>query len=78
MTRFMVVLKFPRPHDFLFLLRYYRLHREPEALEMVTHTLEIMRRGGIYDQLEFGFSRYSVDREWLAPHFEKMLYDQAL
>lgn len=70
--------KFPRPHDLLFLLRYYHANEEPEALEMVTHTLDRMRKGGIYDQIGKGFARYSVDREWLVPHFEKMLYDQAL
>lgn len=70
--------KFPRPHDLLFLLRYYKQTKEEEALHFVTHTLERMRRGGIFDHLGYGFSRYSVDREWLIPHFEKMLYDQAL
>jgi uncharacterized protein YyaL (SSP411 family) len=70
--------KFPRPHDFLFLLRYYKQTKNKRALEMVTTTLDIIRRGGIFDQLGYGFARYSVDREWLVPHFEKMLYDQAL
>ncbi len=70
--------KFPRPHDLLFLLRYYRRTGEPEALQMVTSTLDAMRRGGIFDHLGYGFARYSVDREWLVPHFEKMLYDNAL
>lgn len=70
--------KFPRPHDLLFLLRYWKAKDDSEALEMVEQTLEAMRRGGIYDHLGFGFSRYSVDREWLVPHFEKMLYDNAL
>lgn len=70
--------KFPRPHDMLFLLRYYRRTGEPEALQMVTSTLDAMRRGGIFDHLGYGFARYSVDREWLVPHFEKMLYDNAL
>src|SRR5699024_1707883 len=70
--------KFPRPHDFLFLLRYGKKNNEPFALSMVEHTLEAMRRGGIYDQIGFGFARYSVDRHWLVPHFEKMLYDNAL
>src|SRR5699024_9813486 len=69
---------FPRPHDFLFLLRYGKKNNEPFALSMVEHTLEAMRRGGIYDQIGFGFARYSVDRHWLVPHFEKMLYDNAL
>lgn len=70
--------KFPRPYDLLFLLRYYKQTKEEEALHFVTHTLERMRRGGIFDHLGYGFSRYAVDREWLIPHFEKMLYDQAL
>ncbi|SFI85569.1 thioredoxin domain-containing protein [Thermoflavimicrobium dichotomicum] len=70
--------KFPRPHDLLFLLRYYKQHQEEEALHMVTETLEAMRRGGIFDHLGYGFARYSVDRKWLVPHFEKMLYDNAL
>lgn len=70
--------KFPRPHDLLFLLRYWKAKEEPEALEMVEQTLLAMRKGGIYDHLGFGFARYAVDREWLVPHFEKMLYDNAL
>nr|WP_232330850.1 MULTISPECIES: thioredoxin domain-containing protein [unclassified Thermoactinomyces] len=70
--------KFPRPHDFLFLLRYWRQTGENEALRMVTSSLAAMRKGGIFDHLGYGFARYSVDREWLVPHFEKMLYDQAL
>lgn len=70
--------KFPRPHDLLFLLRYWKDKDDSEALEMVEKTLLTMRKGGIYDQLGFGFARYSVDREWLVPHFEKMLYDNAL
>jgi uncharacterized protein YyaL (SSP411 family) len=70
--------KFPRPHELLFLLRYWKRTGESEALQMVEHTLKAMRRGGIYDHLGFGFARYSVDRQWLVPHFEKMLYDNAL
>ncbi|MFC4075955.1 thioredoxin domain-containing protein [Salinithrix halophila] len=70
--------KFPRPHDLLFLLRYWKQNKEEKALEMVEGTLEAMRRGGIYDHVGFGFARYSVDKEWLVPHFEKMLYDNAL
>ena len=61
-----------------FLLRYYRRTREPEALKMVTLTLEKMAAGGIYDQLGGGFHRYATDSIWLVPHFEKMLYDNAL
>jgi uncharacterized protein YyaL (SSP411 family) len=70
--------KFPTPHTISFLLRVWnRLHLQ-KALEMATRTLEAMRLGGIYDQIGFGFHRYSTDREWVFPHFEKMLYDQAL
>jgi uncharacterized protein YyaL (SSP411 family) len=70
--------KFPIPHNLRFLLRYWRRTGEGEALSMVEKTLRAMRRGGMYDQLGFGFHRYSTEREWLVPHFEKMLYDQAL
>ncbi|MGB0088895.1 MAG: thioredoxin domain-containing protein [Planifilum fulgidum] len=70
--------KFPRPHDFLFLLRHFKRTGEERALKMVEKTLEAMRRGGIYDHLGYGFARYSVDERWHTPHFEKMLYDNAL
>lgn len=70
--------KFPSPHNLMFLLRYYHWTKNESALEMVTHTLTQMRLGGIYDHIGFGFARYSTDREWLVPHFEKMLYDQAM
>jgi uncharacterized protein len=70
--------KFPTPHNLLFLLRYWKRTESNEALEMVTKTLNEMRKGGIYDQLGYGFHRYSTDEQWLVPHFEKMLYDQAL
>lgn len=70
--------KFPTPHNYLFLLRYYKRSKDPLALEMVEKTLTAMRLGGIYDHIGFGFHRYSTDAEWLVPHFEKMLYDQAL
>lgn len=70
--------KFPRPHTLLFLLRYWRRSGEKNALAMVEKTLRFMRLGGIFDQLGFGFHRYSTDAQWLVPHFEKMLYDQAL
>jgi uncharacterized protein YyaL (SSP411 family) len=70
--------KFPSPHNLLFLLRYWSRKGCKEALEMVEQTLHSMRQGGIYDQVGFGLHRYSTDREWLVPHFEKMLYDQAL
>jgi len=70
--------KFPMPHNIMFLLRYYRMTKEENALKMAVKTLEAMYRGGIYDHLGFGFSRYSTDNKWLVPHFEKMLYDNAL
>jgi uncharacterized protein len=70
--------KFPTPHTLLFLLRYWKRHGEARALEMAERTLDGMRRGGIYDHIGFGFHRYSTDASWLVPHFEKMLYDQAL
>ena len=70
--------KFPTPHHLTFLLRWYRRSRNPQAANMVEKTLEAMRNGGIFDQIGFGFHRYSVDEKWLVPHFEKMLYDQAL
>ncbi len=70
--------KFPAPHQLLFLLRYGARQEESEALEMVEKTLNAFDRGGIFDQLGYGIHRYSVDNKWLVPHFEKMLYDQAL
>jgi uncharacterized protein YyaL (SSP411 family) len=70
--------KFPSPHHFLFLLRYWKRTGEAKALEMVEKSLAAMRRGGIYDQLGYGFHRYSTDARWRLPHFEKMLYDQAM
>jgi uncharacterized protein YyaL (SSP411 family) len=70
--------KFPTPHHLTFLLRWFRRNGDPQARKMVEKTLESMRQGGIFDQLGLGFHRYSVDEKWLIPHFEKMLYDQAL
>jgi uncharacterized protein YyaL (SSP411 family) len=70
--------KFPTAHTLLFLLRYWHRSGEPYALGMVEHTLTQMRQGGIYDQVGFGFHRYATDERWVLPHFEKMLYDQAL
>jgi uncharacterized protein YyaL (SSP411 family) len=70
--------KFPTPHNLTFLLRYWLRTGNREALEMVEKTLTQMSLGGIRDHLGFGFHRYSTDRQWLVPHFEKMLYDQAL
>jgi uncharacterized protein len=70
--------KFPPSMVLLFLLRYHQRTGDERALEMVRHTAEQMARGGMYDQLGGGFARYSVDERWLVPHFEKMLYDNAL
>jgi uncharacterized protein len=70
--------KFPSPHRLLFLLQQYEKRREAEILKMVETTLSNMRAGGIWDHVGFGFHRYSTDKQWLLPHFEKMLYDQAL
>jgi len=70
--------KFPTPHHLFFLLRYWKQTGETEALNMVQKTLKAMRKGGIYDHIGFGFHRYTVDQQWIIPHFEKMLYDQAL
>ena len=70
--------KFPHPLILEFLLRYHHTTGDSRALHMVTTTLEAMARGGIYDQLGGGFHRYSVDALWFVPHFEKMLYDNAL
>ena len=62
----------------MFLLRYAHLAEDNEALRMVESTLKHMYQGGIYDHIGYGFSRYSTDNRWLVPHFEKMLYDNAL
>ncbi|MBC9784625.1 thioredoxin domain-containing protein [Heliobacterium chlorum] len=70
--------KFPTPHNLTFLMRYWKYAKEDKALAMVEKTLSSMRAGGIYDHLGYGFSRYSTDEKWLVPHFEKMLYDNAL
>lgn len=70
--------KFPAPHNLLFLLRYFKATGNESALDMVEVTLKAMASGGIYDHVGFGFSRYSTDNKWLVPHFEKMLYDNAL
>ncbi|MFW9937828.1 MAG: thioredoxin domain-containing protein [Candidatus Thorarchaeota archaeon] len=70
--------KFPTPHNLLFLLRYWKRTGDKKALEMVKKTLKSMRNGGIYDHIGYGIHRYSTDEKWLVPHFEKMLYDQAL
>ena len=70
--------KFPQPMIYEFVLRYFRMSNNPRALEMAEATLQAMARGGMYDQVGGGFHRYSTDRSWLVPHFEKMLYDNAL
>jgi uncharacterized protein YyaL (SSP411 family) len=70
--------KFPPAMTLEFLLRTYQRTGNKEALEMVRHTAEKMAHGGMYDQLGGGFHRYSTDAKWLVPHFEKMLYDNAL
>ena len=70
--------KFPIPHHLTFLLHYWKRFGDERALGMVERTLQAMRLGGVYDHVGFGFHRYSTDRHWLLPHFEKMLYDQAL
>jgi len=70
--------KFPHPMDLSLLLRFWNRTGHPHSLEMVRATLDRMAAGGIYDHLGGGFARYSVDARWLVPHFEKMLYDNAL
>jgi len=70
--------KFPTPHNLIFLLRYAHVTGEGQAGEMALHTLDAMYRGGLFDHVGGGFSRYSTDVRWLIPHFEKMLYDNAL
>ena len=70
--------KFPTPHRLSYLLRYWRRTEVAQARDMVELTLDSLHAGGIFDQIGFGFHRYSTDREWLLPHFEKMLYDQAM
>ncbi|QIW82066.1 thioredoxin domain-containing protein [Bacillus tequilensis] len=70
--------KFPMPHMLMYLLRYYHNTGQENALYNVTKTLDSMANGGIYDHIGYGFARYSTDDEWLVPHFEKMLYDNAL
>ena len=70
--------KFPTPHRLLFLLRCHHRTGDTRAFKMVEKTLTAMRLGGIWDHVGFGFHRYSTDPQWLLPHFEKMLYDQAL
>lgn len=68
--------KFPQPPSLRFLLQVYRENRDDDLRHALTHTLDRMARGGLFDQIAGGFHRYSVDEHWLVPHFEKMLYDQ--
>lgn len=70
--------KFPSPHNLLFLMEYYKTEHEEYALKMAEFTLRMMYKGGIFDHIGYGFCRYSTDRYFLVPHFEKMLYDNAL
>ena len=70
--------KFPQPMTYEFLLRHHLRTGDSQPLEMVELTLDRMAKGGIYDQIGGGFHRYSTDTFWLVPHFEKMLYDNAL
>lgn len=70
--------KFPMPHMLTFLLRHYQQNDENAALEMAKRSLNAMAEGGIYDHIGFGFARYATDEKWLVPHFEKMLYDNAM
>ena len=70
--------KFPTPHNLLFLMLYAKQYSNSTAMKMAEKTLIQMRKGGIYDHIGYGFSRYSTDRFYLAPHFEKMLYDNAM
>ncbi len=70
--------KFPTPHNLLFLLDYYERYKTAFCLNMAENTLLQMYRGGIFDHIGFGFCRYSTDKRFLVPHFEKMLYDNAL
>jgi hypothetical protein len=70
--------KFPSPHNLMFLLRQWHYTRDKRYLDVVTQTLTAMRLGGLWDHVGFGFHRYSTDQKWILPHFEKMLYDQAL
>ncbi len=70
--------KFPTPHNLLFLLSYYERYKDKTSLQMAEHTLLGMYRGGMFDHIGFGFCRYSTDKKFLVPHFEKMLYDNAL
>jgi uncharacterized protein YyaL (SSP411 family) len=69
--------KFPSPHNLMLILRYWKRTGDEHALYMVEKTLQEIRKGGLFDHIGYGFHRYSTDADWLVPHFEKMLYDQA-
>ncbi|NJL30812.1 MAG: thioredoxin domain-containing protein [Phycisphaerales bacterium] len=68
--------KFPQPCNLLFLIHVLQHNPSKQLADIITHTLDRMARGGMYDQIGGGFHRYSTDAQWLVPHFEKMLYDQ--
>ena len=70
--------KFPSPQNLLFLIRYYLLYQDKNAINIVDKTLDSMYKGGIFDHIGGGFCRYSTDKQWLVPHFEKMMYDNAM
>ncbi len=70
--------KFPSPHNLIFLLRYGLVNNNQKAFDMVGKTLDCMYEGGLYDHIGGGFCRNSTDRKWLVPHFEKMMYDNAM
>ena len=70
--------KFPKAHDYSFLIRYYNRTKNNTAINIINKSLYEMKKGGLYDQIGYGFHRYSTDKKWLVPHFEKMLYDQAM
>ena len=70
--------KFPMGHNISFLIEYFEQYNDEEAIKMASYTLDSIFKGGIYDHVGGGFSRYSVDEKWIVPHFEKMLYDNAL
>jgi len=70
--------KFPKPHDYSFIAKYFYLTNDKNALNILNKSLYEMKKGGLYDQIGYGFHRYSTDAKWLVPHFEKMLYDQAM
>jgi len=75
---FEIAPKFPSPHRLVFLMRYYDLSGDQRAMDMTLATLRTMQGSGLFDHVGFGFHRYSTDARWLLPHFEKMLYDQAM